>query len=225
MLAEQYGGENLTIKEAALENGVMRLLILTPQVMPVTPALGDTLQRGIMFESDYGGTMKLGLWADRLVCLNGMRRESTDWKWMKRNDATPERQLDWIRAAILGTEAEFEEMVENAVTMAATEIDGDPREVLVQRANAMRIPKRYHNNLLRAFDQEPGTTEWHILNAITYMATHDNDIPVNNKRAFQLGAGNYTSNFRMVTAELPQSIAAKVGARITGDVVREAATA
>lgn len=76
----------------------------------------------------------------------------------------------------------------------------------------MGLPQRYWPALLAAFDEEPGDTEWDMLNAFTRLGTHNN--LGSTSRNVQRAAGDWVGNFEMVTARLPRPMAQAVGAEI-----------
>lgn len=77
----------------------------------------------------------------------------------------------------------------------------------------MRVPRRFDERLVTAFRQEPGRSEWHMLNAFTWLATHGG-LPEANSAAIQRAAGSWTEGFDVVTARLPRPMAMQVGAHI-----------
>ncbi len=74
--------------------------------------------------------------------------------------------------------------------------------------------KLLHQAIAAAYDEEPGNTEWHLVNALTRVATHSADVSPNRQRLLQNIAGEFTRDFSLVDARLPNSVALRVGARI-----------
>lgn len=219
LLKDVYGGTDRDIEIAEAEilsNGNMLSRFLTPVQQPVTRRVGDILQMGVQVSHAYGITLDTCLFTRRLVCLNGATSIQQEFSWTQRSMGKPEHQLAWLRAGVNEVVAAFDLFVERAKLMAETTFNGNPHEVLKQRAEHMRLPRRHWRALLDAFDEEEGDTEWHLANAFTRLATHGG-MALNERARLENAAGMWIQDFDMVNARLPRPMAARVGAIILGE--------
>jgi len=203
-----------TVVDYYVENGSMMTMRLGTSIQQtVTDKVGDVLGFGINIEHVYGRHIDVSMFLKRLVCLNGMIREVSDYKWNNKGSGDVADQLDYVIASINDSFGLFEAVSRKAIEMAATNVNGEPREALIQRVRAMGIPNRYIPDIMNAFEAEPGNTEWHMLNAVTRFATHTlPDIDPHLQRKVWAASGSWTSQFDMVTARLPRPIAERIGA-------------
>jgi hypothetical protein len=205
---------NVEVDEAECSGGTMSARFTTNLEKPITPKLGDTLKFGIQLNHDYGKTIEINVYAQRLVCLNGMTSSRKQFKWSHRTMGTPENQLSFLDDGIGQCAAAFNQMVDRSKTMSETTFEGDAHDVLQERAKALGISPRLNHRIFAAFDEEPGDSEWHIVNAFTRVATHDLSINERQRRQLMMVAGEYTRQFEMVDAHLPAFLAQKIGAAV-----------
>ena len=108
----------------------------------------------------------------------------------------------------------FDNLVSKARAMAADEFVGDAHEILTNRARTLGVPIGLVPGVLAAFDEEPGGTEWDLMNAVTRFATHDDRVSPRQKEAFQETSGHWVDEYDRVTAKLPRRMASRIGASI-----------
>ncbi len=197
----------------ARANGRMRCRFTTGAQDKVTTKKGDILSLGVTVEQSYGGTIELDLYAERLICLNGMTSNRSEFKWAQKSGSTRNAQFAWLRQGMEEVTSGFENLLTRARLMAQTTVVGDPEKVLIEHAKAMNLPQRFWADLLAAFREEPGNTEWDLLNAFTRLATHGGLEAAHVSRV-QGAAGSWVEEFDMVTARLPRPMAHAVGAEI-----------
>lgn len=194
-------------------------LILTTDVGKgqVTKAVGDYLKGGIRVTHRYGTDIKVGLFVERLSCLNGMTSCSTSYSWTTRGAGSIEAQLAYLEVQAFASMEKLDALVANAKKMAATKVSGDPEQAIKERMKQMGVPAKYLESVLDAFKQEPGDTEWHMLNSITRFATHSMGIGRGLREALMEGSGDWVRQFDVVKARMPRSIARRVGAEILAE--------
>jgi hypothetical protein len=205
---------DVTVEEARIGGERMRLLLFTPVERPITPAVGDILQLGLEVRHDYSRALEVQVYARRLACINGMTTLQQQFQWTHRTLGTAEHQLNWLGEGIDGAIRAYDELVQRATLMAQTRFEGEAHTVLAERARALRIANRLVPRIMDAFDQEPGETEWHLVNAITRFGTHSEDISDRQRDVLLNTAGEFTRQFELVDARLPQHVAQRVGAHI-----------
>lgn len=210
-LRDVYGHEVQVLKAEA--NGHARTRISVPVEQPVTKKVGDVMRAGVEVVHCYGTTIDVGLYAERLICTNGMVRTGEAFKWTQKSGGTISHQFNWLRQGMSAALDEFTTLVERAQLMSNTPFNGNPVEVLREHARAMRLPQGYNTRLLEAYNEEPDPTSWGILNAFTRFASHG-DIPESVSASIMRAAGNWTHSFDMCTARLPRPMAVASGAEI-----------
>lgn len=211
-LSEIYGSD-LTVERADLGQHGMQVRFLTSLQQEVTRKRGDVLGLGLEVAQDYGTTIGVNLYLQRLICLNGMTTMDRVFNWQNRLENTIDHQKLWLAEGIAEALGAYEEMVTRARLMAATRYEGDPESAIRERARAMGFPLRNIDDLMNAFNAEPGDTEWDLLNAFTRAGTHS-PLPAGVGRRVLGAAGNWAHEFDMVTARLPRPMANRVGAQI-----------
>ena len=194
-----------------------RLRFMTPIERAITPEVGDTLNFGVEIHYQPTREINVRLFYRRLVCLNGAASEVDEFSWTSKANATEESQLEWIQTAVIRAMDKYEVVVEKAKMMAETIVEGDSEMILRERVRTLGISETYVPQLLAAFEQEPGNTEWSYFNAFTRFATHSVDLTDDQRTKFQLVAGSYAQNYDIVTAKLSRTTAKKVGAQILSD--------
>jgi hypothetical protein len=214
VMAAQY--PDVHIKTCSVGNDGHLELILTVDVGngQITPQAGDYLKGGIRVTHRYGTEVKVGLFAERLICTNGLTACSTTYGWTARGAGSVTAQLAYLETQIIESMGRFQALVDNAKKMAETKVSGDPERAIKERMKQMGVPARHLDAILDAFRQEPGDTEWHMLNAITRFATHALGIGRNLREALMEGSGDWVQQFDVVKARIPRSIANRVGAEI-----------
>lgn len=212
-LAESYGNE-VEVEEAILESGAAHLRLKLPLAEPITPKEGDVLQGGVVCLFNPGQLKKIGNYEKRLICTNGMTTTGEKFTWSRKDEEISlEAQMDWIRENVMVAANEFHRVVERARHMATIVVE-NPEQALRDRLRAMRINKRWFEQIEACFAEEPGDTEWHLLNAITRFASHHPGLDLTQRNALQSGCGDWCASFDMVEARLPRPIAIRVGAEI-----------
>lgn len=207
-------GDSLTIERATVGGGSgMNLQLMTQLERPITRRLGDALSAGIQVRQDYGHSPEISLYIKRLVCLNGMTANRTEFSWARRAESSREHQQLWLRDGIAAALTNFQQIVDRSRTMAQTAVEGDPEEALLERARAMGVPRRHFGTLREAWRVEEDRSEWGMVNAITRMATHT-ALPGDLGRRLQDAAGSWATNFDIVDCRLPRPVAERVGAHI-----------
>ena len=208
--------EDVTIKAVVPNDNTMTLRLLTPFDMEVRPngrQVGDVMNLGVDIRYRAGFDLAVSLFIERLVCTNGMTSSRQEFDWKSRSVGSASDQLRWIVIGITNVITEFDNIIERAKMMAGVSVGDDPRKALIERARAMKIPPRFDERLLAAYEYEPGNSEYDMLNAFTRLATHGG-IPMMNADAIQAAAGAWTTDFDMVTARMPRGMALAVGAHI-----------
>jgi len=204
---------DVTVDVAQCQESGMYCRFVTPIEEPVTPAVGDILNMGVEVRQCYGTSTQVALYTRRLVCLNGMTANASEFSWKFRANSSRQHQLEWAQDSLASAMVAYRRVVDRSRVMANTTFDGDYVSVLREHARAMRLPARFLPQLTEMFEQEPGNTEWHILNAFTRLATHG-ELPRNISRTLGASAGDWAANFEVVTARLPRPVANFVGAHI-----------
>jgi len=208
---------DIEVKYANVTNEGLSARFLVPNHQEIiTPALGDVMSFGVELTQNYGGHINLDLYTQRLVCLNGMQKKGSQFRWGKgESGGTVEQQLEWLQEGVNFAVREFANLSEKARLMANTRAIGDtqdPQEVLRNRMRAMGVSARYFDQIWAAYLEEPGQSEWHLLNAFTRVATHN--LNRSEGTTLQRQAGDWTSGFEIVTATLPRVTANRVHAHI-----------
>lgn len=179
----------------------------------ITSLVGDTLRFGYSAKYRPGFSAKITFVSERLICLNGMTATQENFSWKTKFLATKMDQLAWMNMNILGIIQEIPKFTAKAQEMAETLIENDPEEALLARLKSAGIAERQHDSVLSAFREEPGNSEWHLLNAITRYASHSGLEESKQENLFAI-AGNWVKDYDRVTARLPRKIAEQVGAEI-----------
>ena len=216
VMLKAYGEDNFTVEVACVFPGSMTLRMLTSVEAPITRQVGDILALGVDIRQDYNDTTEVGMFTRRLSCLNGMVGTRNGFSWLSKAEGSAQHQKMWLSESIAESLGAFEHVVEKAQQMSEVRINGDAEKALLERASAMGLGKRHHAALLAAFRAEPGSTEWHFLNAFTRLATHGG-LPGDLGDRVQVAAGEWVTNFDLCTARLPVSLATRVGATILKD--------
>jgi hypothetical protein len=203
----------LTVEHESYRNGKMELRLLTTVEERITRQKDDVLALGASVRQVYGEPVEISLYSRRLVCLNGMIADRRERSWRVKEDCTREAQRAWVTEALGQLTGGFRMLADRARTMAETRVHGDPEHALLAAARAMRLPRRYHNVLLEAFNEEPGDTYWALTQAFTRLATHG-ALPDSTRFNTWQSAGDWVRRFELVQAELPLPTALSVGARI-----------
>lgn len=217
MTRDVYGADGVTIKTARLTDSGMEVRLQTNRTEEVSRGgrgLGDVISLGLLIMHRYGVELAVKLYVERLICLNGMTSSTWAFEWKSVATGSPRDQLDGMCIGVANALVAFDGVVDKARTMANTPLEGDAERMLLERARAMRLPQTHHEDLLSAWRQEPVTTEWGMLNAFTRFATHSPGLNDRQRLSFQQTAGDWTTNFDMVSARLPRPIAEAVGASI-----------
>lgn len=192
--------------------GSLNLRFLTPIEAQITPAVGDILQMGLNLKHSFGTELELSLYTRRLVCTNGMTNSRMEYSWHSDAAKTKGRQIEWLKEKVHEVIDSYDLTIARAARMANTMITGDASAALYQRAKAMHIPNRLIPQILEAFNQEPGNTEWHLINAITRFATHRAQGDMTER--LQREAGKMVETYQMATARLPLYMAQLSGVEI-----------
>lgn len=214
-VAHDYLTERLKeveVKSATCHHGEMVLRLGSKRREKVTARKGDVLSCGVDVYHNYGMDLRVALYAERLVCTNGMTTTSHPFDWTNRNGGSEEAQLRWLRLGLDSAIESYGDLVARAQQMAETRYSGDHEDAIRERARLMGIHRRHWPEIISAFEEEPGDTEWHLLNAFTRFASHRADF--NLGRRLQHTAGEWASGFDMVNARLPRPVAQLVGAHI-----------
>lgn len=180
----------------------------------VTPQEGDYLQGGVRVTHRYGTEVKVGLFVKRLVCTNGLTASTTSYGWTSRGAGSIQSQIAYIEMQTIESLGRFESLVENARKMSTTIVEGDINQVIKERLKQMGVPMNNLSGIIEAYTQEPGNTEWHILNAITRFATHTMGLGRNMREVLMEGSGDWVHQFDVVKARIPRNIANRIGAQI-----------
>ncbi len=204
--------EGAEVESASCHHGEMVLRLSSPLQQPVTRRKGDVLSCGVDIYHNYGMDLRISLYARRLVCLNGMTREDRPFDWTNRDGGSEEDQLRWLRNGMDQAIESYGDLVARAHQMAETKYTGDYADAIRERARLMHIPQRHWADIISAFEEEPGDSEWHLLNAFTRFASHRAEYGLS--RRLQRMAGIWVGDFDMVNARLPRPVANLVGAHI-----------
>ena len=202
----------VAIKTASVGSGEMVLRFGTDFKRPVTRRKGDVLSAGIEVRHSYGMDLGCSLFVERLVCTNGMTGFKNDFDWSRRTMGDAQSQLGFLTEGITRAAGQFEELVAKGQEMAEAKFSGDYATAIHERARLLHIPRRFWGDIVTAFNEEPGDTEWALLNAFTRFATHRADYALS--RRLQADAGNWLTGFDIVTARLPRLIATRIGGQI-----------
>lgn len=202
----------ISVDHASASGRGMQLRLLTSIERPVTRRVGDILAAGVAVRQDYGLTTEISLYARRLVCLNGMTANRTEFSWTRRSEGSAEHQRLWLRDSVLAALGAFGQLVDRSRQMATTTVDGEPEQALLERARAMGLPRRHFAALIDAWRAEKDPSEWGLMNAITRLATHS-ALPGSLGARMQEAAGTWAHNFDIVECRLPRPVAERCGAR------------
>jgi hypothetical protein len=211
------GYTDVAVPEAFRNDGTMTLRLVTQRAEPITPAVGDVLSQGIEILQSYGTGITASLFAQRLACLNGMTATQREFQWRSRGEGGIDNQRVWLRASVTDVLGHYQKLVDNARRMAEVTFSGNPRDVLQEHARAVRMPSRFFEDLVDAFNTEPGNTYWDIANAFTRLATHGNRLNDRNRRRLMLSMGTWGEEFDLVRCRLPRPVAERLGAEILLD--------
>lgn len=206
--------------------GAMMIRIGTPRLeREVTTRKGDILQFGIVVNYGYGEKMKVALHTSRLVCLNGMIADGVEWQWHKSTECSADHQRDWLRAKVEEMIPKFSTLVERASLMAGNMLSETLtiRELAEQVGRANGFQLRHVPSVVDAWnammieEEDVVRSEWHMLNAWTRAATHDERLrPF--REDIQTRAGTWLAGNEIVTARLRRNVAERVHAEIIPDV-------
>jgi heme-degrading monooxygenase HmoA len=177
-------------------------------------AVGDVLSLGIELQHRYGSLLEVYLYVERLICLNGMVSNRKEFEWKQALTGNNIEQLEWVKTGISQAVLEWPNIITRSRRMAATPLGGNPERAVAERASAMGLRTAQVMQVIEAFRQEPITTEWGALNAITHWATHSPKITREQQNRVQAAAGNWISVFDLVNARLPRPMAEAIGATI-----------
>lgn len=212
-------GDTVQVRHAVRGDGEVRLRIMTgfgEEVTRTDRKVGDFMGLGVDVHHRPGFRLAVTMFVEVLRCENGMKSAEECFSWKSQEVGRPEDQLAWLTVGVANVVSAFDGFVAKSRLMLDTEVGGDPTAALLERAKAMRIPSRFHDRLRASFDTFPGATEWHMLNAITHLATHGG-LPPQQSEALQVAGGRWTEGFDMVNARLPRPIAVAAGATIVED--------
>lgn len=222
-LVAQVAYDEIATRVGAVEVGPLAvgpnglsLKLITSTERPVTPRIGDVLRMGVQISHRYGMELGVSLFTERLVCLNGMTGTRHDFDWTHRSMGTVDSQLSWLRDGVDHAIESYGDLIARAQRMAETQFQGSHRDAIIERARAMGVPRRLWEQIIRAFEEEPGQDEWALLNAFTRFATHSTTADLS--RRLQAAAGDWATNFDVVTARLPRATAMRVGASIIQEI-------
>ena len=206
-------GSSASVKNYSSTAGSMKLHVVSSIQEKITAHRGDILNFGVVIEHKYGSHLGVSLGIERLICENGMTVVNKGYSWSSKAGEVSD-QLDYVVIGINECITQFAVTASRARTMAETMIQGDPREALIARARNMRLDSAYFPDLVNAWEQEPGNSEWHMVNAFTRLATHNKSVEDKTRRNIQAASGAWTHEFNVVNARLPRQIAERVGAQI-----------
>jgi hypothetical protein len=202
-----------SVMSASFNGESMQVRLITEEATAVTEVEGDALRFGIELIYKPSEIIEVNLYNTRIRCDNQFVSSNQAYGWSQRNIGTADAQMSWVGVGITTALEQRQEIVNRARTMAGTQIQGDPRDALRERVRALGL-NRYYNRILEAFEQEPGTTEWAMLNALTRFATHDEELGQSVRNRIQRGSGGWVENFDLVNARLPRQLAMRAGAEI-----------
>jgi hypothetical protein len=174
----------------------------------------DILAMGVQVRHEFRDGLSVELYVKRLLCFNRAFSSHRAYSWRRQDDRSEASQLHWLEDVLGELPERFEGFVEHAQMMAGEKFEGHARTALQATARAMNLPKNHLPGLFAAFDQEPGDTQWHLMNAITRYATHAQKLAPGIARDLCRAAGEWCEGFDVVTARLPRPIANRVGAQI-----------
>ena len=211
---------DIEVDVAERGEGWAHFRFLTPVAYPVTKQVGDILRMGLDVSSQYGETIEVSLFTKRLICLNGMISNRSEFSWRQRSDEAGSAQMQalWLEERIMGTLCSYNSLIEKAKELSLVTFEGDPAIVLRERAAAMGLAKRYIPKLLDSFSQEDGNTEWSLVNAFTRLAAHYN-LEKEVSRDLMFTAGNWVEHFDVVSCRAPRPLANKLGLKITDEEI------
>lgn len=209
--------DQVTLDHVSQTENSLSMTFMTPTQHQITFAVGDVLNYGIKVTITPARDLIIEVYARRLSCLNGATTNKSCHRWTSQKHSDIESQLEWLQAATIKACDAFETITAKAKEMAETVIEGDVEQVIRARARAMGINDRHVDEVISAYEQEPGMTEWHVFNAFTSFATHSPNLDENERAGAQERAGLFMSTYKLVTAELPENVARRVGARIKRD--------
>ena len=202
------------IDVARSDNGGMNLRIMLGRQAEITPKKDDVLDYGFEIQHVPGTMINGRLYAKRLICLNGMTATEEVFAWQTRSNLGIPQQIEWVQNRADKAFDDLDNMTEKAREMSRALLSGDPRQLIAERASIMGLPQKQIDQVIEAFDQEPGNTEWAILNAFTRFATHNTNAPLAIREKVSSAAGRFAEGYRVVHATLPFSVAQRVGATI-----------
>lgn len=219
-IARDVYGNDIEIQTATMTDTRMDLRLVCPYSQEITTggrAVGDVVALGIHVYHRYGMELGCSLYLRRLVCLNGMTAISSQFEWKQALGGDPARQLEWLYVGVANAIGAYDGVIDRLRQMAAAPLVGDMERIVLERSRAMRIPRTHEEAILTAWRQEPNPSEYGVLNAFTRFATHSDELNDRQRNRFQSMAGTWASEFDVVNARLPRSIAENVGATIYSD--------
>lgn len=218
-LAAHVEGKEIQVDKCKIDGDGHLELLLTYDAGTgqVTPKEGDYLRAGVRVTHRFGSEVKCGLYTKRCICDNGMTVETTAYGWSSKGAGAVADQLVYVGTQVVAALNGFDALVANCRKMAETKIQADPQAALKERMRQMGVPMKYLPAVVEAFGNEPGDTEWDMLNAITRFATHAMGIGRNMRDALMEASGCWVRDFDVVKARMPRSIARRVGAEIIAE--------
>lgn len=133
----------------------------------------DWVMPGLHIRNSETGMSRLivTMFIDRLVCSNGMVvSHNTDQSFARRHIGQMEIDVNDRVASIIGRmESTFDEYVEEMIKAKADKIE-DMDEFLDRISNRFDFSKAQGQRIKQAFDEEPGDTRHHAIQAITAAA-------------------------------------------------------
>lgn len=209
----KYFGDNVALDFHSISEHSLKLRFMTSIQGIVTPAVGDVLNYGVAINYEPAREISVSLYANRLTCLNGAKSNQQLFRWTSAKSSTEEDQLLFLANSAVKAIEYHEVVTQHAIEMSQTTFDGDVNAILRERAASIGL-ESHVSEIIGAFEQEPGNTEWHLFNALTRYATHSTKLDFDQQSRIQSIAGDYLTNYDVVTAELPRNVARRVGARI-----------
>ena len=197
---------DITIDSSDFNGGIPKVRLMTPRVDPITPKVGDTLQYGMSLGYSTSYEFEVSVYARRLLCANGMAGNRQLYSWRRRESGSAESQMAWMIENVGRLVDTLDTTTAKARQMAETIIHGDIYEALESRVRSMGLG-RYLVGIRAAFDEEPGNTEWAIMNAVTRFSTHSRAVRDSERPLIDRAAGNWTDNYELVTTRVPRVIA------------------
>jgi len=188
---QSFTVDDIVIKDSVLDSDTTRYTLLSPEQEAV--AAGDFTQAGleITFPDRVNKSLDLGSYLYRLVCMNGaiapfaskLRRQLKGDK-----SISTTHFLNNFRRLFSLVIANIFESLHSLSTLREITFTGDISKVIKTAMKEYRVPEKYFDYLLDAYNKEPEANQYGLLNAFS-RAANDGKLTAEESRRLQIVAG------------------------------------